>query len=329
MDWECLIVDDGSTDASLSLANSFKDQDPRFSVGSRIGRLKGAAACRNEAVERARGEYVLFLDSDDLLKQDCLSRRVEFFSAHANCDFTVFQTEGFFEIPGDASVLWNIEKSEQDLVRFLQLDPPWSTTGAVWRKSALLKIGGFDETLPGWQDWQLHVTALLHDLSYCRADPLPDSYYRIHGNDKISSSAEAERHIRPMARYTSCLIEAHAPRLRSNHKTRNACVALTWYLAVQLQTHGYLREANRYWKRLHQLNFMATRMWLEGVLGLMLHGRPGGGLAWGLIRHWPPSIAGGIDRSTVLTVRSNCRAKQPQEPAIFARTTTSTHMALE
>ena len=98
--WECLIVDDGSIDASVSIANAFADRDERFKVLRRTSKSKGAAACRNEGIQHARGKYLIFLDSDDLLSRECLSRRVEFFERNMDCDFIVFKTEGFSELLG-------------------------------------------------------------------------------------------------------------------------------------------------------------------------------------------------------------------------------------
>ena len=65
-DWECIIVDNGSTDNSLELASEFVSSDSRF----RLEDMKtnaGVAAARNRGIELAVGEYLLFLDADDLL----------------------------------------------------------------------------------------------------------------------------------------------------------------------------------------------------------------------------------------------------------------------
>ena len=59
-----------------------------------------------------------------------------------------FRWKALSRVPGDASIAWNVEKPELHLVRFLRLDPPWSITGPIWKRAALLKIGGFDEALP-------------------------------------------------------------------------------------------------------------------------------------------------------------------------------------
>lgn len=61
--WEAIVVDDGSTDGSARIAGAIAASDPRILIHSQSNR--GVAAARNAAMDRARGEYLLFLDSDD------------------------------------------------------------------------------------------------------------------------------------------------------------------------------------------------------------------------------------------------------------------------
>lgn len=70
-DWECLVVDDGSTDNTEEVLHSYQNRDCRIRFYKRPNnRLKGANACRNIGIENAKGEYLQFLDSDDLLGPD-------------------------------------------------------------------------------------------------------------------------------------------------------------------------------------------------------------------------------------------------------------------
>ena len=64
-DWECLLVDDGSPDASPALCDAYARRDARFRVWHKAN--AGAAAARNAALAEARGEWVTFVDADDYL----------------------------------------------------------------------------------------------------------------------------------------------------------------------------------------------------------------------------------------------------------------------
>ena len=75
-DWELLVVDDCSTDGTLEVCRSFSD--PRIRA-LQTPRNVNAAGARNTALEQARGEYVAFLDSDDLAAPNRLERQLRFF----------------------------------------------------------------------------------------------------------------------------------------------------------------------------------------------------------------------------------------------------------
>lgn len=69
-DWECLLVDDGSTDGSGAICDQWAKKDTRFRVFHQEN--KGAAHARNFGMTHAHGEYLTFVDSDDSVHPDCL-----------------------------------------------------------------------------------------------------------------------------------------------------------------------------------------------------------------------------------------------------------------
>ncbi len=90
---DVIVVDDGSTDGSRAIAESFEGVRYLFQV------QQGAAAARNAGVHAARGELVAFLDADDLWTRNKLRVQVEFMRHHPEIGFTLAQEEIFFE-PG-------------------------------------------------------------------------------------------------------------------------------------------------------------------------------------------------------------------------------------
>lgn len=69
-DWECILVDDGSTDESYMICNAWKKKDFRI----RVFRQKntGVSSARNKGIDNARGEYITFVDSDDWIENEYL-----------------------------------------------------------------------------------------------------------------------------------------------------------------------------------------------------------------------------------------------------------------
>jgi glycosyltransferase involved in cell wall biosynthesis len=74
-DWEQILVDDGSSDNSVSIAEAAAQQDARFRL-IRTPRNMGPSSARNLAIEAARGRFIAFLDADDLWLPEKLARSV-------------------------------------------------------------------------------------------------------------------------------------------------------------------------------------------------------------------------------------------------------------
>lgn len=71
-DFEVVLVNDGSTDGTLSIAEAFAERDPRFSIHTT--KNQGASLARKYGVEHSRGKFVAFIDADDCIKSFYLER---------------------------------------------------------------------------------------------------------------------------------------------------------------------------------------------------------------------------------------------------------------
>jgi glycosyltransferase involved in cell wall biosynthesis len=99
-DWECIVVDDGSTDKSLQVVQEYCNRDKRIRLMSRpVERENGAPTCRNIGVENTTSEYVYFLDSDDLLSPEFSQTIIEAIENYPEAEYAAFQFDAFWESP--------------------------------------------------------------------------------------------------------------------------------------------------------------------------------------------------------------------------------------
>ncbi len=175
--WECIVVDDGSTDETKKLLATYCEKDTRIKLFSRCRGPKGAPSCRNIGIEKSNGSYLIFLDSDDLLANYCLQNRIFKFHNHKNYDFLVFSTLLFEKKKDDTNILWNVVEPNNYLYRFLRLEPPWAPHSVIWKTSTFKEKLNMDENILSFQDWDLHIRALINGLKF-NYFAEHDSYYR-------------------------------------------------------------------------------------------------------------------------------------------------------
>ncbi len=175
--WELIIVDDYSNDDSQELINSFASKFDNIKAYF-IRENKGANYCRNLGIESAHGNYIIFLDADDLLAQDCLENRILKIQ-NTNFDFCVFTMQVFLKKVGDSSSTWS-PNSKKPLNDFLFHKLPWQTMQPIWKTDFIRSIGGFNQDFLRMQDVELHTRALLtENVLYKQIVEKPDCYYRI------------------------------------------------------------------------------------------------------------------------------------------------------
>lgn len=177
--WEWIIVDDGSNDKSMDTLFDFVKKDARIKVYQRQGERRGACICRNQGFEKSTGEYLLFLDSDDLLESFCLENRVKALSEHPYLDFGIFPSLLFRNTPHDLQLWWNIDKPQNELIRQFHQDAICQTSGILIKREAYSRLGQWDEDLFLWQDIDMFFRAYIQGFRYKKFfDFSPDLHIR-------------------------------------------------------------------------------------------------------------------------------------------------------
>lgn len=177
--WEWMIVDDGSSDSSWEVIEHYAAKDRRVRPMKRERKPKGACCCRNIGVEYCTGDYVLFLDTDDLLEPFCLEQRVKAMEDNPELDFSIFPSLMFRYKPFDLNLWWNIDKPQSELIRQFHQDAICQGTGVLWKKESFIRIGQWDEQLHLWQDIDLFLRAYIQNYQYKKFfNLLPDLHNR-------------------------------------------------------------------------------------------------------------------------------------------------------
>lgn len=181
--WECIVVDDGSTDHTLEVLAGYCKKDARFQYHNRPkNRTKGANACRNYGFELSKGKYIQLLDSDDILEVFCLYERVNLILKEKSINLLIRDTSNLID---NQKCIHSINKdpkfktNEAYLRMFLSYDIPWQTMGAFYKRD-LFRTSHFDEALGRFQDvsFNIYVLSEFQDLKIKR-DYKIDSYYRV------------------------------------------------------------------------------------------------------------------------------------------------------
>lgn len=174
---EVIVVDDGSTDGSLEIARSF---------GSKItlltGPRRGATSARNLAWRHGTGEWVQFLDADDYLQSGKIGTQL---TEAASAGDVIYSPVWIETWTGSNATREKSETAPEDdiFTQWIQWRIP-QTGGALWRREALDRLGGWKEDQPCCQEHELYLRALMAGMTF-RYAPTPGAVYRIWSEDTL------------------------------------------------------------------------------------------------------------------------------------------------
>lgn len=152
--WEIVIVDDGSTDDTKRLVESIRQNDPRiFYV--KHDKNKGESAARNTGVEYSKGEYIAFIDSDDVWLPLKLEKQIAVFNKGPK-DLGIVYTSACFinEATGEKRI--KIARDHGHIFeKQVAYNPVGSPSKVMVRSECIIKCGGFDPEFPVNADWDM------------------------------------------------------------------------------------------------------------------------------------------------------------------------------
>lgn len=180
-DWECLIIDDHSSDNTFDLLVNYAVHDPRFKLFKRPNDYKsGGCGARNYGFDISKGSYIQWFDADDVMDSKMLEIKLDNFKN--NIEAVICRTVLFKgEIKNTIGVGTKIN-SEYPFVDFFNGDITYYTPGPMWRKSFLVNLGFlFNTELLNVQEWEFYCKILLKNPNIIILNETL-IYYRKHSN---------------------------------------------------------------------------------------------------------------------------------------------------
>jgi len=214
VNWECVVVDDGSSE-DLSWVD---EVDPRIRRIRRANR--GPSAARNAGVAATNGDFVAFLDADDIWRPDKLSRQITSLKAHPDSVLCHTGAE-LIDTFGKVLASWPDGREIRDYAHLLKR-PVLGVSGVVVRRVSLLEAGGWNVFLQAAEDSDLWLRLIL--LGTFIYDDEPLWQYRIHSRNASFNAVAMAEGIDQVLRQHEALARQRGDRvlLKSIRSTRQA-----------------------------------------------------------------------------------------------------------
>lgn len=157
-DFEIIVVDDGSTDHTASVVGAYPRVRYIYHAHS------GIPVTRNLAISHAQGEFITFLDADDLWEASKLEKQVAYMDSHLDCQLVYTIAQNFFA--GEGMTARQKQLLEANMDNYM--------ASCCIRRSVFEKYGGFREDYPCGEDtqWVFRLRAAGVSMAHCIQEPL-------------------------------------------------------------------------------------------------------------------------------------------------------------
>ena len=261
-DYEIILVDDGSTDGTKQIAAAYGNQIRYIYQDNR-----GLSAARNTGIQASKGQYVSFLDADDVWLPNKLKLEVEFLDTHPSVKLVYSNYSYFGSRRGPKRTGFEgIPLSSGYGLKELFLNNPILPSAVLVRKSCFEKVGLFDESLVQCEDLDMWLRiAASFEIDYI---DIPLAKYRLHDRNM---HLETEGNIRGFIAMRRKCIESNKLLLNKidlktmrEYLRRDYLNAGGWYLSNGMPQKA--RELFREYLRLYPCDPLAYMSWLKTFL---------------------------------------------------------------
>lgn len=167
--WECVIVDDGSTDDTRRVVGTFLQNDTRFKYIYQHNH--GLSAARNTGIDLCKGAYIQFLDADDMLQERKLETQVAYLESHPETDIVYGDVHYFNksnELPvanqiGGIGETWmpRVSGTDEEVLYSLVRGNIMVVNAPLLRRSVVDDVDGFKRNLRSHEDWDYWIRCAL------------------------------------------------------------------------------------------------------------------------------------------------------------------------
>jgi glycosyltransferase involved in cell wall biosynthesis len=197
--WECIVVDDGSTDNTDAILAGFIGKDNRFQYLHRPDdRLKAASTCRNIGFENSKGSYIQYLDSDDMISENKLAEQIKILNNTSDYSIATCRWGRFRAIDGEIKMIENLETyqsfdSAEVFLNALGNSMGYFPTHCYLIKRKLIeKSGGWNEYMSLNDDTEFLMRLFVNTENiYFSTEAIV--YYRYGNNTNLSSRNQEQK----------------------------------------------------------------------------------------------------------------------------------------
>lgn len=153
-DFELIVIDNGSTNGDKELLEELAKENNKIRVFINEKNM-GVSYSRNRGIREAKGEYLAFMDSDDINTKDRFELQVNFLNSNPNIDMVGGGSMYFGDTTGNQWIIFN---SPDDLKCHIQFGNPFSFGSTMLRRKSIIDNNlYFDSEFDSWEDWEWFV----------------------------------------------------------------------------------------------------------------------------------------------------------------------------
>jgi glycosyltransferase involved in cell wall biosynthesis len=187
--WECIVVDDGSTDNTREIAQNFTSKDSRYTY--LYQQNAGLSAARNAGILSSKGDYIQLLDADDFIADGKLKEQVELFKKYGSIsivygEIRYFKTSHpkdlFYTLNGGTEAWMKPFQSHEIFTENLMQNNLFAVNCALIKRAIIRECGYFNTNLKSVEDWEFWVRCALSGYKFLFNDNLNSfAFVRVHG----------------------------------------------------------------------------------------------------------------------------------------------------